>query len=144
MVLYHFRAPDSEGTAMDDFVALVKIASGIGAWFSTKWKIFCVKSEEGDWENGRKETANIYEEIEKNSLSIPRTTSDSEGSGRVWIKWSDHEEEDMTWLEVKKKADVSCLDLRWQQWEIPVQRYTTLSKPSKSQKLRTCLRCLHI
>ena len=57
---------------MDDFAALVKIVSGIGASFSTKLvkevAQACVRSDEGDWENGRKEAAKIYE---KNETACP-------------------------------------------------------------------------
>lgn len=58
-----------------------------------------------------------------------------EGSGRVWIKWSDHEEEDSTWPVVKNKADVCSLDFSWQQWEIPVQRYTNLIQDNQASEV---------
>lgn len=51
----------------------------------------CVKSDRGAWENGRKEAAKIYEENET-ACRFPELLAMVN-----WIKWSDHEEEDLTW-----------------------------------------------
>ena len=42
----------------------------------------CVKSDEGDWENGRKEAAKIYED-NGTACQFPELLAMGEGSGRV-------------------------------------------------------------